>query len=148
MALPTNQRDQVLTSIAIIALALVGAYWYFVYNPKTADVDKLAMHVDSLDEANQRARAQVAKGTGRQIRDESAALKQNLDLMRTLVPAGNEVPALLEQVSTAARRAKLDVGGIEPEPVNFLLGFDVPDANSPVTAAAGQPLAVGRDHTA
>ena len=117
MALPTNQRDQVLTSIAIIALALVGAYWYFVYNPKTADVGKLAMHVDSLDEANQRARAQVAKGTGRQIRDESAALKQNLDLMRTLVPAGNEVPALLEQVSTAARRAKLDVGGIEPEPV-------------------------------
>lgn len=114
---PTNQRDQILTSIAIVALVLVGAYWYFVYDPKNAAVTKLSAHVDSLDDVNQKARAQVAKGTGRQIRDQTAALKLNLDLMRRLVPAGNEVPPLIEQVSTAARRAGLDVGGVEPEPV-------------------------------
>ena len=37
--------------------------------------------------------------------------------MRQLVPTGNEVPALLEQVSTAARRVGLDIGAVEPEPV-------------------------------
>ena len=35
----------------------------------------------------------------------------------TLVPTGNEVPALLEQVSTAARRAGLDLSTVEPQPV-------------------------------
>ncbi len=114
---PTNQRDQILTAIAIIAFVLVGAYWYFVYDPKTTDVDKLVMHVDSLDEANQRAKSQLAKGSVAAIRAEAAAYRENLDLMRTLVPAGNEVPALLEQVSTAARRAKLDIAGVEPEPL-------------------------------
>jgi len=37
--------------------------------------------------------------------------------MRTLVPAANEVSNLIDQVSTAARRAHLDVGNLEPEPV-------------------------------
>lgn len=114
---PTNQRDQILTAVAILAFGLVGAYWYFVYDPKTTDVDKLATHVDSLDMANQQAKSQLAKGSVAAIRAEAAAYRENLDLMRTLVPAGNEVPALLEQVSTAARRAKLDIAGVEPEPL-------------------------------
>jgi type IV pilus assembly protein PilO len=114
---PQSQRDQILTAIAIVAFALVGAYWYFVYDPKTADVDKTAMHVDSLDAGNQSAKATLAKGTTEQIRAEAASYRENLELMRTLVPAGNEVPALVEQVSTAARRAQLDLAGLEPEPV-------------------------------
>ena len=114
---PQSQRDQILTAIGVVAFALVGAYWYFVYQPKTADVDKLVAHVDSLDLSIQKAKAQLAKGTVEQIRAEALAYRQNLDLMRTLVPAGNEVPSLLEKVSTAARRAKLDIGGVEPEPV-------------------------------
>ena len=114
---PQSQRDQILTAIAIVALGLVGAYWYFVYDPKTADVEKISMHVDSLDAKNQSAKAQLAKGTTEQIRAEAAAYRENLDLMRTLVPAGNEVPALIELVSTAARRAQLDLAGLEPEPV-------------------------------
>jgi type IV pilus assembly protein PilO len=114
---PQNQRDQILTAIAIVALGLVGAYWYFVYAPKGADVDKLVAHVDSLDAENQKAKAQLAKGTVEQIRAEAAGFRENLALMRTLVPAGNELPALVEQVSTAARRAQLELNGLEPEPV-------------------------------
>lgn len=114
---PSSQRDQIMMSIAIVAFALVGAYWYFVYDPASTKINELAAHVDSLDQGNQRARAQVAQGTGTQIRAETALLKENLELMRTLVPAGNEVPSLIEQVSTAARHANLDVAGVEPEPV-------------------------------
>ena len=114
---PTNQRDQVFASIAFVALALVGAYWYFVYDPKTVSVNALAAHVDSLDMANQQAKAQMAKGTIEQIRAEADAYRENLTLLRTLVPAGNEVPALLEQISNAARRAHLDLSAVEPEPV-------------------------------
>jgi len=103
--------------VTLLAAALVGLFWYFVYDPKSSDLDKLAMHVDSLDQMNQKAKAEMAKGTVEQVREEARASRDNLDLMRTLVPAANEVPMLIDQVSTAARRAHLDLGTLEPEPV-------------------------------
>jgi type IV pilus assembly protein PilO len=115
--LPTKQRDQIMVLVTILAASLVGLFWYFVYDPKSSDLDKLALHVDSLDQLNQKAKAEMAKGTVEQVREEARASRDNLDLMRTLVPAANEVPNLIDQVSTAARRAHLDVGTLEPEPV-------------------------------
>jgi type IV pilus assembly protein PilO len=115
--LPTKQRDQVMVLLTLLAVGLVGAYWYFVFDPKSTDLDKLAAHVDTLDDQNQKARAEMTKGTVEQIREEARASRENLDLMRTLVPAANEVSNLIDQVSSAARRARLDVGSLEPEPV-------------------------------
>jgi len=114
---PQNQRDQLMVAVAVLAIAGAAAYWYFVYDPKTADVDKVAAHVDSLDLANQKAKALLARGSIATIKAEAAAYRENLDVMRTLVPAQNEVPSLLEQVSTATRRVKLDIGSVEPEPL-------------------------------
>lgn len=115
--LPTKQRDQVMVLVTLLALGLVGLFWYFVYEPKTDTIDKLAAHVDSLDDQNQKAKSELAKGTVEQIREQARTSRENLDLMRTLVPAANEVSSLIDQISTAARRARLDVGTLEPEPV-------------------------------
>lgn len=115
--LPTKQRDQVMVLVTILALASVGLYWYFVFDPKSTDLEKLAAHVDTLDQRNQQAKSELAKGTVDQILAEARASRDNLDLMRTLVPAANEVSSLIDQVSTAARRAGLDIGALEPEPV-------------------------------
>ncbi|MBW7932578.1 MAG: type 4a pilus biogenesis protein PilO [Gemmatimonadaceae bacterium] len=115
--LPTNQRDQLLFFLAFLGVVGAGAYWYFAFAPNQERLTTLAAHVDSLDAGNQRAKAQLARGSVASIRAESQRLRANLELMRTLVPAGNEVPALLEQVSTAARRVGLEIGYIEPEPV-------------------------------
>lgn len=115
--LPTKQRDQIMVLVTILALSLAGAYWYFVYDPKSTELDKLAAHVDTLDRRNQQAKSELAKGTVEQIREEARASRDNLDLMRTLVPAANEVSNLVDQVSIAARRANLDIGSLEPEPV-------------------------------
>ena len=41
----------------------------------------------------------------------------DLEVMRLLVPTGNELPSLLEQVSTAARREGLDIASVEPQPI-------------------------------
>ena len=115
--LPTKQRDQAMVLVTILAAALVGLFWYFVYDPKSSELDKLSLHVDSLDQLNQKAKAEMAKGTVEQVREQARASRSNLDLMRTLVPAANEVSNLIDQVSTAARRAHLDVGTLQPEPV-------------------------------
>lgn len=115
--LPQNQRDQLLFFVAFLGIIGAGAYWYFVFSPKQETLAVTAAHVDSLDAGNQRAKSQLAKGDVAVIRAEAQRLRANLTLMRTLVPAGNEVPALLEQVSTAARRVGLEISMIEPEPV-------------------------------
>ena len=115
--LPQNQRDQILFFVAFLGLIGAGAYWYFVFSPKQDSLAIVATHVDSLDAGNQRAKAQLARGSVATIREESQRLRSDLELMRSLVPAGNEVPALLEQVSTAARRVGLEISYIEPEPV-------------------------------
>lgn len=122
--LPQNQRDQALLFVAFLGIIGAGAYWYFVFSPKQESLAIVSAHVDSLDAGNQRAKAQLARGSVATVRVEAERLRSNLELMRSLVPAGNEVPALLEQVSSAARRVGLEINYIEPEPVILGEQFD------------------------
>lgn len=103
-------------AVGILMLLGGGAYWYFIDEPARAQLVSHSAHIDTINASNQRAKAQLARGTVAQIRQESDSLRANLDLMRTLVPAGNEVPALIDQVSNAARRVKLEIGGLDPQP--------------------------------
>jgi type IV pilus assembly protein PilO len=115
--LPKNQRDQVMVLLVIVAVALVGLYYAYVYSPKSDVLTELQTHVDSLDVSNQRAKAELAKGNVEELRAEAAKFQASLEVMRQLVPTSNEVPALLEQVSTAARRVGLDLATVKPQPV-------------------------------
>jgi type IV pilus assembly protein PilO len=114
---PKNQRDQVMVLLVIVAVALIGLYYAYVFSPKADVLADLRSHVDSLDMNNQRAKAELAKGNVEELRAEAAKLQENLEVMRQLVPTSNEVPALLEQVSTAARRVGLDLATVKPQPV-------------------------------
>src|SRR5215208_1350889 len=115
--LPSNPKDQPKVLITIIALALAGLYWNFVYTPKSAELNQTEERVTSLESANDKAKRELAKGNVDQLRAQAQEYQQNLQVMRQLVPTGNEVPALLEQVSNAARRAGLEISAVEPQPV-------------------------------
>jgi type IV pilus assembly protein PilO len=115
--LPKNQRDQVMVLLVIVAVALIGLYYVYVFTPKSDVLSDLQAHVDSLDVNNQRAKAELARGNVEELRAEAAKLQANLEVMRQLVPTSTEVPSLLEQVSTAARRVGLDLASVKPQPV-------------------------------
>jgi type IV pilus assembly protein PilO len=112
-----TKREQTLAAIGVAAVMLLGAYWYFLYRPKAAELTATQAHVDSLDKKNQEARADIAQGSLQKLRAQSAEYDQSLKVMRQLVPRSNEVPALLEDISTAARRVGLDLATVEPMPV-------------------------------
>lgn len=112
--LPTNQRDQAMLAVAVIAIAGAVAYWYFVFSPKGLQLDVTRQHIETLDASNQRAKAIMARGSVAQLQEESKRLQSNLDLMRTLIPTGNEVPALLDQILGAARRTGLEFSNFKP----------------------------------
>ena len=126
MAIGENmtQREQILVGIGVAGILVAVAFWYFVYNPKTVILAARAAHVDSVEASNRQARVDLARGTAQQLQVEAAQYRQNLDLMRQLVPTSNEVPALLENVSTAARRVGLDLATVEPVPVIEGTQFD------------------------
>jgi type IV pilus assembly protein PilO len=112
-----TKREQMWGGIGIAAVLLLGAYWYFLYKPKSAELAVTQAHVDSLEKKNQQAKADIATGSLQKLRAQSAEYEQSLKVMRQLVPRSNEVPALLEDISTAARRVGLDLATVEPMPV-------------------------------
>lgn len=119
MAIGANmtQREQMMVGIAVVAFALVGAFWYFPYRSTNTRLAAIEAHVASLESINTKAQKEMAKGNVKELKAQADAYRQSLAVMRQLVPTTNEVPLLLDQVSTAARRANLEIGGVQPQPV-------------------------------
>ncbi|BAH39558.1 MAG TPA: hypothetical protein DGD08_14605 [Gemmatimonas aurantiaca] len=114
---PISQRDQVKLFIGFAGIALAVLYWMYPYAAKDEQLALDESRITTIEEANRRAAREFAGGSIETLRSQAAENRSALTVMRRLVPTGNEVPALLEEVSTAARRAGLDVGGVVPEPV-------------------------------
>ena len=114
--LPARDRDKYMLIMIVVSLALVGGYFTQVWQPTREELNTTQARVDSLLVSNQRAKSELAQGKTAQLKAEADRYSHDLDVMRQLVPTGNEVPALLEQVSTAARRVGLDIADVQPEP--------------------------------
>ena len=124
MALFNSERDKMMAVAIIAVLGLGYLYFDFVYSPRQEQLAVMDQHVQSLTSQNQIVKAELAKGNVDELLAQARQYQQNLTLMRQLVPLGNEVPALLEQVSTAARRVGLDISKVEPQPVIVGNEFD------------------------
>lgn len=122
--LPKNPRDQKMVAVTVVALALAALYWNFVWTPRHDELVALQVRVDTLDARNAVARARIAQGTAAELEAEAARYAKDLEVMRLLVPTHNELPSLIEQVSTAARREGLDLSSIEPQPIVHGETFD------------------------
>lgn len=112
-----TKRDQNLVAVAILALVAVGAYWYFVWQPATDELDQVEERVARLDSANAKARKEAQSGRLEELKRDVERANQQLAVMRQLVPTGNEVPALLDQVAVVAREAGLEMAGVKPEAI-------------------------------
>jgi len=119
-----TKRDQTLISCAVVVVLLGAAYGYFLYMPKRAQLATVEAHVTSLDKRNDDARKELESGSVGRLRQQAVEYDASLKVLRLLVPTTNEVPALLENVSTAARRVGLELASVEPMPVLVGQQFD------------------------
>lgn len=126
MAIGANltKRDQILISAVVLSASLAGAYGYFLFIPKREQLSAIEQHLDVLDAKNNQAKADVASGSVGRLREQASEYQASLKVLQQLVPTTNEVPALLESVSTAARRVGLDLASVEPMPVIVGEQFD------------------------
>jgi type IV pilus assembly protein PilO len=122
--LPSDQRSQVM--LLAIVLAVVGGYafWRYYYTPATAQIISERVEIDSLTTVVERARADLTGGTVEDLRQKVEQYRGMLSLMRRLVPEQNEVPALIDDISTRAKVRGVTIGRIDPLPVDPGSPFD------------------------
>lgn len=124
--LPSDQRSQAKIAVGVVALAAAAYYYTYPYAAAAERIAEQEARVERLEAANAKARREAARGVDPDsLRREAARSRASLDMLRRLVPAEHEVPGLLEQVSTAARRVGLDLSDVQPEPVVSGTHFDV-----------------------
>jgi type IV pilus assembly protein PilO len=114
---PQNPRNRNLLVVAILVVGLGAVYQQLVWTPKQVEVKALEARLDTLDSLNRIAKLEVAKGTAAKMRREAVEYGHELGVLRKLVPTENEVPALLESISSAARRAGLEFSDVQPDGV-------------------------------
>lgn len=109
-----TQRDQGMVAVCVLSAGLAFAYWNYLWSPKAEELDTVQIRVERLTERNAEARRDIASGNAQKLREEADQLSRVLSVMRELVPVANEVPTLLDQISTAARQTGLDLGEVTP----------------------------------
>jgi type IV pilus assembly protein PilO len=126
MAIGANltKRDQIMISVIVLSVGIAAAYGYFLYMTKREQLASIEQHVDALDLKNNQAKADLANGSVAKMKAQASEYEASLKVLQQLVPTTNEVPALLENVSTAARRVGLDLASVEPMPVIVGEQFD------------------------
>ena len=123
--LPQTQRDQIMVFVAFVAIAAMGLFYQYVWSPKQETLNALEARVEKLTQLNDKIDREVKRGNLAKLKAEGERYRRDLAVLRQLVPTVNEVPGLLEQVSTAARRVGLDLSDVQPEDVVTGVHFDV-----------------------
>ena len=122
--LPTDQRSQVMLLVTILALGGGYAFWHFYYEPTSQQISSTKTAIDSLQAIVDRAKQDLAQGKMEDLRLKVERYRSMLGVMRRLVPEQNEVPALIDDISTKAKVRGVTIGRIEPLPVEPGPPFD------------------------
>src|SRR5262245_18163635 len=112
--LPTDQRGQIMALLVLVALA--GGYFFGtkVHVPQSADTAAANQEADSLTKIVAAAKADLASGSIEDLRRRVEEYQGALELMRRLVPEKNEVPTLIDDISTKAKVRGVTLGKIQP----------------------------------
>lgn len=112
--LPSDQRSQVMMLLTLVALGAGYAFWHFYYQPASVQISDTKVAIDSLQTIVDRAKQDLAHGTMEDLRLKVEQYRGMLGLMRRLVPEQNEVPAMIDDISTRAKVRGVTIAKIEP----------------------------------
>jgi type IV pilus assembly protein PilO len=122
--LPSDQRSQVMLLITVVAAVVGYGFWKYYYEPTSQQITATKSEIDSLNTIVERVKEDLAQGTVEDLRQKVEQYRSMLGLMRRLVPEQNEVPALIDDISTKAKVRGVTIGRIEPLPVDPGQPFD------------------------
>jgi type IV pilus assembly protein PilO len=114
----------------LLALALAGIVGYIAYTgaviemvgmkglaKRSAYVVAVRDTITSLEAATDSAKKELARGTVADVRKRLESYRGSLSLLRRLVPERNEVPNLLDDISTRSKIRGVTLSQVVPQPV-------------------------------
>ncbi len=122
--LPQDRQSQVMLLITIGMVGLGYAFWNYWAKPTGQEIEATQTEIASMEAVIAQAKADLASGTVEDLRRKVEEYTALLGVMRRLVPEKNEVPALIDDISTKAKVRGVTIGRIEPQPVDPGPPFD------------------------
>src|SRR5207237_246852 len=115
--LPQDRQSQVMFLITILMAGVGWGFWTYWEQPTGQQIEATRVEVDSLQRIIDRAKQDLASGTVEDLRRKVEEYTSLLSVMRRLVPEKNEVPALIDDISTKATiRAFVKAAAPPPAP--------------------------------
>lgn len=108
------QRNWMLGGVAFILLAAVP-YRMYVLAPRQEENAEVLQHVETLETVNRRAEVLAAQGGGN-LQERLALYEAHVDKLEELIPAQEEVPALVDDIGTRARLMDVEIRELQPQP--------------------------------
>ncbi|OLB49369.1 MAG: hypothetical protein AUI08_08220 [Gemmatimonadetes bacterium 13_2_20CM_2_65_7] len=124
LGLPTDQRGQIMALLILVALAGGYFFWTKVHQPQSAQIVAETQQADSLEKIVEAAKRDLASGSIEDLRRRVEEYNGSLELMRRLVPDRNEVPTLIDDISTKAKVRGITLGKIQPLTPDLGTPFD------------------------
>ncbi len=118
--IPQEPRKQVMLVLIMVAVAVgYGAWggfgvWDGAHKSMSEKITAARDSIASLQAVVDKAKADLASGTVEDLRRKVEQYRVAVGLMRRLVPEKNEVPALIDDISTKAKVRGITIGKIQP----------------------------------
>jgi len=112
--LPTDQRGQIMALLVLVALAGGYFFWTKVHQPQSEKIAVANQEADSLERIVAAAKEDLARGSTADLQRRVENFQGSLELMKRLVPDKNEVPTLIDDISTKAKVRGVTLGKIQP----------------------------------
>jgi type IV pilus assembly protein PilO len=114
--IPQDPKQQRALVAGLVAIAAFYGFYSFWYTKQADEVAATQAHVEDLQTKNRAAQITAARGGG-QIEERLAAYERHVMVLEKLIPASDEVPALLREITSEARRLiGSDPASFRPEP--------------------------------
>ncbi|PYP13856.1 MAG: hypothetical protein DMD52_15125 [Gemmatimonadetes bacterium] len=122
--LPTDRQSQYMLLITLVMVIAGYVFWTYWEQPTAAQISTSNAEIDSLQTIITKAKQDLASGTVEDLRRKVEQYQALLGVMRRLVPEKNEVPALIDDISTRSKVRGVTIGRFEPLAVDATAPFD------------------------
>lgn len=112
---PTDPKQRNFMLLGVALLALIIPYQMYFVSPRRQANAALLQRVEGLEVLNRRASVVSAQGGG-DLQERLALYERHVARLEQLIPAQEEVPALIDDVGNRARVLDVEVQTLQPQP--------------------------------
>ena len=116
MAMTGKEKKQALGLAIGFAIAVAVLFWMYWRGPIVAEAAEKRLRIDTLQAEVDSALGLLEEGMAEDLQGRIETYRANLILMRQLVPAGNELPQLIDDITARANLRGVEVISFSPQP--------------------------------